>query len=605
MEYAIKALGENEAGYRIGGYLVVFGSPGMKDLQGDYFTPQTDFGLDWYEKRPALYHHGLDGVIGTETVGVIDTLKMDGVGIWAEAQIAKRNRYIDEIQGMVERGELSWSSGSLPHLVKRGGDGQLKRWIIVEGSLTPTPAEPRLTDVSNLKAAYKSLGLDAGRLDDEPEADSEAQIARGAADSTSNDNDVSNQQSEVKMTENQNQSDMLRELLSLKADLAGELDAAMDGRVGAVRDAQKALEEKIAGLEAKMKAAPVVHGANTPPAQKSLGETLQAIKAAKVNRRDIAPEFGVKAMGGDTGAGGGALLPERFGLDFLNMAQQNNPVLEAVRFIPVTERSGRFPVMNLYESMTGGQSPFAAGMSAAARAEGGDYTATDVQFEDVRYNIENAISGKVRVPKELVKDSPISLATILQDKIVNTYRSYLEYYIFNGTGVGQPLGIFNSGALVDVTPDSDGVFARADASEMASRLINLSADDTRVRWVAHKSMVPDIDGLDESTGTSIAHMVQYQGRMVTFIKEYQVAYSMHVPIANASGSINLVDFGAYTVFRLVSSGGEGVEINYYDQNELTHDVWTFDGRMDGQPLVRDTISYSTTWAMSPYVRFND
>ena len=34
----------------------------------------------------------------------------------------------------------------------------------MEGSLTPTPAEPRLTDVQTLKSAYKSLGLDMSRL---------------------------------------------------------------------------------------------------------------------------------------------------------------------------------------------------------------------------------------------------------------------------------------------------------------------------------------------------------------------------------------------------------------------------------------------------------
>ena len=64
----------------------------------------------------------------------------------------------------MDQGVLSWSSGSLPHLVEVGAEGRIKRWPIVEGSLTPTPAEPRHSCVQTLKSAYKSLGLDMSRL---------------------------------------------------------------------------------------------------------------------------------------------------------------------------------------------------------------------------------------------------------------------------------------------------------------------------------------------------------------------------------------------------------------------------------------------------------
>ena len=139
----IKAI--NAATGRVGGYLVVWGSPQQRDLQGEYFTPDTDLGLEWYAQRPALYHHGLDGDMQAATVGVIDTLKMDDTGLWAEAQLDLRKRYVQAVMRLVEKGALGWSSGSLPHLVQVDGDGHIRRWPIVEGSLTPTPAEPRHT----------------------------------------------------------------------------------------------------------------------------------------------------------------------------------------------------------------------------------------------------------------------------------------------------------------------------------------------------------------------------------------------------------------------------------------------------------------------------
>lgn len=147
--YALKAL--NDSG-RVGGYLVVWGSPQQRDLEGDYFTPETDLGLDWYDRRPALYHHGLDGTLKAAVIGVIDTLKTDDTGVWAEAQLDMRNRYVQMVQPLIDKGVLGWSSGSAPNLVEKAPDRRIKRWPIIEGSMTPAPAEPRQTDIRALKA---------------------------------------------------------------------------------------------------------------------------------------------------------------------------------------------------------------------------------------------------------------------------------------------------------------------------------------------------------------------------------------------------------------------------------------------------------------------
>lgn len=149
---------------RIGGYLVIWGDPSQRDLQGEYFTPETELGLEWYVQRPVLYHHGLDADLKADVIGVIDRLQPDDVGLWAEAQLDLRGRYVQAVRRLIDRGALGWSSGSLPHLVEVATDGRIECWPIVEGSLTPAPAEPRRTDVQTIKSAYAALGLDVGRL---------------------------------------------------------------------------------------------------------------------------------------------------------------------------------------------------------------------------------------------------------------------------------------------------------------------------------------------------------------------------------------------------------------------------------------------------------
>ena len=158
---AVKMLSE---GGRVGGYLVVWGDDARRDLQGEYFSPETDLGLDWYPRRPVLYQHGLDGALGPALIGQIEAMQPDSVGLWVEAQLDLRRRWARAVLDLVRQGALGWSSGSLPHLVEIEADGHIRRWPIVEGSLTPTPAEPRYTDAVAVKAAYQALGLPVGRL---------------------------------------------------------------------------------------------------------------------------------------------------------------------------------------------------------------------------------------------------------------------------------------------------------------------------------------------------------------------------------------------------------------------------------------------------------
>jgi hypothetical protein len=76
-------------------------------------------------------------------IGVIDVLKPDDVGVWAEARLESRSRYVGELRQLIVQGTLGRSSGSLPHLVvKNARAGEIRRWIVIKGSLTPNPAQP-------------------------------------------------------------------------------------------------------------------------------------------------------------------------------------------------------------------------------------------------------------------------------------------------------------------------------------------------------------------------------------------------------------------------------------------------------------------------------
>ncbi len=157
---AIKALKDDG---ELGGYLIVWGSENQRDKQGEFFTPDTELRLDWFKERPILYHHGLDGKLDSWEIGKIKELRKDAIGIYARGQldINHKDPHMKEairgIWGHVKKGALGWSSGSMGHLVEVAKNGQILKWPLVEGSLTPSPAEPHRTKVDAIKLANQQL----------------------------------------------------------------------------------------------------------------------------------------------------------------------------------------------------------------------------------------------------------------------------------------------------------------------------------------------------------------------------------------------------------------------------------------------------------------
>lgn len=280
MEHALKALGDG----RVAGYLVYFGSPEQRDLHGEYFTPDTEYHLDWYDRRPALYHHGLDKTVKAQPVGLITSVTKNDIGLWAEAQLAMHNEYAQSVYEMVEKGALGWSSGSIPHIVKVAQDGRIEEWPIVEGSLTPTPAEPRGTwitakhysEPTELVTAYKSLDLDVSRFipADAETAKEAAPIEPPPASAVIENSPI---QQETKMDLQQMVSDILNRLAQ-----AGVVNVTPEELAGIAQQLVTEMTPAAAAPEAAANPAPVMAAVASKAVEliKKLTDEKAAAKAA-------------------------------------------------------------------------------------------------------------------------------------------------------------------------------------------------------------------------------------------------------------------------------------------------------------------------------------
>lgn len=164
----VKALGEG----RIGGHLVRFGSEAEKDLTGQWFTPNTYYGPEDGDGADAMIHHGIPMPADTADPRMKTQLaqlsrrflaplkvKRDAIGLWAETVCNLADEYERMVHDMVEMGKMKWSSGSTRRQIRVEPTGEIKRWYITEGSLTPIPAEFRGTQVMPLKSYLEAIGL--------------------------------------------------------------------------------------------------------------------------------------------------------------------------------------------------------------------------------------------------------------------------------------------------------------------------------------------------------------------------------------------------------------------------------------------------------------
>ena len=116
--------------------------PGGKDLDGEAFSKDTELFLDAYDKRPLLYSHGMDKALGVGPIGAEVKWEQKDGGIWLEAQLALSGKYQEYILELAKRGKLGFSSGANPQGVVKNASGLIERWMWMETSLLPIPANP-------------------------------------------------------------------------------------------------------------------------------------------------------------------------------------------------------------------------------------------------------------------------------------------------------------------------------------------------------------------------------------------------------------------------------------------------------------------------------
>ena len=508
---------------RVGGYLMVWNG---RDLQGEFFTPETQVGLDWYERRPLLYHHGLDGALKAAVIGVIDTLKPDETGLWAEAQLDLRKRYVRAVRRLVDAGALSWSSGSLPHLVEVAHDGHIKSWPIVEGSLTPTPAEPRKTDVQTVKSAYKSLGLDMSRLgiDAEP-APKQTKNEKGKA-----------------MTET-------TEAAVKRLPIADE------------REAMKRAHIAVASEFDALDAMDMLHGYMLLRSAKSFHGVSERYSRALAHKVDAARLKAVKAdelaYSAQTGFGD-EWAPDLWSQQIWRVARQDNTVLPLFQSIEMPSNPFELPIEG-----TDPQVHFVPETSDEAHLTlGAGNPIPDSKIGSGKVTLHaRKLALRVGFSSELVEDAVVPVLNIYREQAVRAIADSIDHVLLNGDATTSATGNINSDnakppatakylalnglrhlPLVDKTANGVNLNAAPSLSKMREARFKMpgkyAARPSDLTWIVDIATYAKLLSLDEFlTMDKAGPLATAQTGQIGFVDGIPVFVSAEMPLTEADGKV--------------------------------------------------------------------
>ncbi len=583
----VKATDLGDGNVKLAGYLVRFGDASTPDFVGDYFTKNTDFGsaetsAGWFNHRLPVTHNK-KRVTYTDQLPDVKLTK-DNVGVFAEIVIGARNDYEKMIGQLGFAGKLGWSSGTAPHLVDRkavGNSQEITRWHLgLDASLTPTPAEFRSTNtVLPIKSFISpetdmaDKGIVSEPISKEPEM----------------------------------------ELSEIKAMLdADRVQTLKEFETVAEKSATKAVEAWAAKLpEVKGGAAvsvvldeadrPFVNVAEQVKAVRNFTVSRGGVKDPRLNRiESVMKSMALKApQGASEGvmSDGGILLDPTISAEIIRPMHEEGPFSNDVAKLPVGNNSNSGWINGVDETSRATGSRW-GGIQGYRLAEAATKTASKPTFRRINWELKK-YAVVIIATDELLNDAT-QFNAICQQGSREELAFMLNDDILNGSGLGGPLGVMTSGALVSVTRTDANKILGADISAMWQRMTTRSK--AKAKWYVNSETAPQLDALFAVGSTAVlfpyAGYDQAQGVRTLYGKP--IIETEFNAALGTTGDIVLADMSQYLLWNEVGGPKESVNMYLYWLTDET--AVRFVTRVDGKPNIASPLTpYKGTLTKSPFV----
>lgn len=297
---------------------------------------------------------------------------------------------------------------------------------------------------------------------------------------------------------------------------------------------------------------------------------------------------------------GGFLIPETLRSEILRVSLETALVRPRARVIPMETLRVPFPAID----STSNSTSVYGGIQAYWTEEGASLNTTSASFSNVVLDAKK-LTTYCEVPNELIADSVGSFEALMDEIFPEALSFYEDYAFLMGSGVGEPLGVLNTGNGAIVTTAAEtgqpsGSIVWENIVKMYARM--LPASLSRAVWVASIDTFPELATMSLSVGTggsAIWINNGVEGPPMTILGR-PVMFTEKTSVLGGQGDISFVDFGMYLLGdrQAMSSTSSA---HYKFANDVT--AFRILERVDGRPWLKSSITPKNGGPnLSPYVQ---
>jgi HK97 family phage major capsid protein len=361
----------------------------------------------------------------------------------------------------------------------------------------------------------------------------------------------------------------------------------------------KALSDRLEALTALIEKAPALKDAGyvAPDSEedhsdtKSFGDFLIAIRNGNTKRIKSVYKT---ALAEDAGATGGYLVPTQFVQPIMAAAEPFDVLRRAgATVVPMNAKGAEIPTLDIATAPSAGDTAYAAGVVAYWGSEAADMNESEPRFRMIEL-VNHALNGYSIASNEVRADAATSVEALLTTLFGRAIGSKSNYAFFRGDGVGKPLGIMNSPALISASRSAASTVALADLAQMMSDL--LPGSWGKAAWFVNPSV---IDQIIQLVSAPLSWMENMRQGMPVSLLGLPLYVTGALPVLNTVGDILLVDPSYYLI-----GDRQGIDIAYSEHYKFISNqgTWRFNARLDGQPWLSSYVTLEdAATTVSPFV----
>lgn len=325
----------------------------------------------------------------------------------------------------------------------------------------------------------------------------------------------------------------------------------------------------------------------------SFGEFLLAVMHAEdpSTRRDprLVKVRAATGMNETVPAEGGFLVEKEQIGGLMQRAFEVGQLARDVRRLPVGPGKNGISMLRLKDNSRATGSRY-GGIRAYWLGEGQEKIKSRPEFDTLEMKLKK-LAALCYATDELLEDA-VGLEGLIRELFPQEMAFVIDEAIMYGTGVGQPLGIVNSGAVIIVPKEA----SQAADTVVFENIVNMlsvfyEGGGSNPVWLINRNVLPQLTRMSLTVGTGGVPVWMpangAAGQRFSTLFGYPVRIIEHAATLGDVGDIWLVDLSQYL---MIEKGGIKQDVSIHVRFIHDETCFRFVKRLDGQPIPTSPIT---------------